>query len=338
MSNLQNFISWNQIIEEKEYRERIIKFFRLPMKLSVSKEKFISDLEFMSYKEPEKFSKMVCLTVSDFNKMATEQKTDKPDFSMEEVLKPLLEDIESTKEWQDFLEKDYSDVLENYEGITNVHDFYTKENDGKYLLSIDLEAANWQSLQRIVGLNDSYEDTIKKYTTNLIPPISKTFRTKVSGILGSKKITDYNKKILFDNKENLLNALHENTNIDLRNKEPLAFYADEFIMEIDKEIFHSLLSMDISQLEKNLYDITGVKVHIRPFQLRWMNLNKGAVKFTKDGFEILNLNKDVLLIVNKIIANTQIKDIDFESIKLKDLTKEEFIQNVKESLVELNLI
>lgn len=331
-------IPFEQIMENKEYRERIIKFFRVPIKLSASKEKLISDLEFMKHTAPEKYKMIVEFTEADFNKLVDQQKTNEPDFTMENVLEPLLKEIEEKKEWKQFMEKDYSGILDDYEGIVNTHGFYKEENDGKHFLSIDLEAANWQSLQRIVGFDDSYENTIKKYTTNLIPPVSKTFRTKITGVLGSKNITDYNKKILRDNQENILKNLFKKTGIDLINEIPFAFYADEFIMELNKKDIDLLFSLDLNELENELHKSTGIKLHVRPFTLRWMNIDKGCVKFSKNNFEILNIHKDVLLIINKIMNGYEIKDVDFESIKLKKETKEEFISRIENSLNKLGLL
>lgn len=325
-------ITFDRIVENKEYRERIIKFFRLPIRLSVSKEKFLSDLEFIKQTEPDFYDKIVNYTEHDFNKLAKEQDTDEPDFTMENILEPLIEDIQNSEGWREFIEGEIPDVLENYDGITNTHGFYKKDNDGKHFVSIDLKSANWQSLQDIVGFKESYEDLIAKYTDNLIPPISKTFRTKITGILGAKQIMLYNKKLLHDNKRNILKSIKNNIGIDLTNEKPFAFYADEFLIEIDKETLEKFNTVDIKVLEEDVYKDTGIQVHITPFTLKWLDINKSCAKIYKDGFEILNISKDILLIINKLLAGIEIKDVDFEGIKLKNETKEEFIEKVKVAL------
>lgn len=325
-------ITFDRIVENKEYRERIIKFFRLPIRLSVSKEKFLSDLEFIKQTEPDFYDKIVNYTEHDFNKLAKEQDTDEPDFTMENILEPLIKDIQSSEGWREFIEGEIPDVLENYDGITNTHGFYKKDNDGKHFVSIDLKSANWQSLQDIVGFKESYEDLIAKYTDNLIPPISKTFRTKITGILGAKQIMLYNKKLLHDNKCNILKSIKDNIGIDLTNEKPFAFYADEFLIEIDKETLEKFNTVDIKVLEEDVYKDTGIQVHITPFTLKWLGINKSCAKIYKDGFEILNISKDILLIINKLLAGIEIKDVDFEGIKLKNETKEEFIEKVKVAL------
>lgn len=325
-------ITFDKIVENKEYRERVIKFFRLPIRLSVSKEKFLSDLEFIKLTDKEWYDTIINYTEHDFNKLSKEQNTDEPDFTMENILEPLIEDIENSEGWREFIEEEIPDVLENYDGITNTHGFYKKDNDGKHFVSIDLKSANWQSLQDIVGLKESYEDLIVKYTDNLIPPISKTFRTKITGILGAKQIMLYNKKLLHDNKCNILKSIKDRVGIDLTNEKPFAFYADEFLIEIDKKTLEKFNTIDIKVLEEDVYKETGIQVHITPFTLKWLGINKSCAKIYKDGFEILNISKDILLIINKLLAGIEIKDVDFEGIKLKNETKEEFIERVKAAL------
>lgn len=323
-------MKFNEIIKDKEYRERVIKYFRLPMRLSVSEEKFLSDLEFLQEVNPEKYNEIVRLVEHDFNKEAKEQNTDSPDFTMEHILEPLIEKFEANDRWQEFLTKDYSDVLDGYEGITNTHGFYKKENDGKHFVSVDLEAANWQSLQTIIGFDKSYEELIVEYTDNLIPPISKTFRTKITGILGAKPIMNFNMKLLIDNKEVILNAVYDKTGIDLRGKTPFAFYADEFLLEVDEKTKDDLMKLNLKDIETKVYEDTGVRIHFTPFTLRWLDVEKGCVKLYKDNeYEIINISKDILLIFNKLINNVEIKDIDFEKIKLKNETRNEFINRVK---------
>ena len=323
-------MKFNEIIKDKEYRERVIKYFRLPMRLSVSEEKFLSDLEFLREVNPKEYNEIVRLVEHDFNKEAKEQNTGSPDFTMEHILEPLIEKFEANDRWQEFLTKDYSDVLDGYEGITNTHGFYKKENDGKHFVSVDLEAANWQSLQTIIGFDKSYEELIVEYTDNLIPPTSKTFRTKITGILGAKSIMNFNMKLLIDNKEKILDAVYEKTGVDLRGKTPFAFYADEFLLEIDEKTKDDLMKLNLKDIETKVYEDTGVKIHFTPFTLRWLDVEKGCVKLYKDNeYEIINISKDILLIFNKLINNVEIKDIDFEKIKLKNETRNEFINRVK---------
>lgn len=326
-------MKFNEIIKDKEYRERVIKYFRLPMRLSVSEEKFLSDLEFLQEVNPEKYNEIVRLVEHDFNKEAKKQNTDSPDFTMEHILEPLIEKFEANDRWQEFLTKDYSDVLDGYEGITNTHGFYKKENDGKHFVSVDLEAANWQSLQTIIGFDKSYEELIVEYTDNLIPPTSKTFRTKITGILGAKSIMNFNMKLLIDNKEKILDAVYEETGVDLRDKTPFAFYADEFLLEIDEKTKDDLMKLNLKNIETKVYEDTGVRIHFTPFTLRWLDVEKGCVKLYKDNeYEIINISKDILLIFNKLINNVEIKDIDFEKIKLKNETRSEFINRVKTAI------
>lgn len=326
-------MKFNEIIKDKEYRERVIKYFRLPMRLSVSEEKFLSDLEFLREVNPEKYNEIVRLVEHDFNKEAKEQNTDSPDFTMEHILEPLIEKFEANDRWQEFLTKDYSDVLDGYEGITNTHGFYRKANDGKHFVSVDLEAANWQSLQTIIGFDKSYEELIVEYTDNLIPPISKTFRTKITGILGAKPIMNFNMKLLIDNKEVILNAVYDKTGIDLRGKTPFAFYADEFLLEVDEKTKDDLMKLNLKDIETKVYEDTGIRIHFTPFTLRWLDVEKGCVKLYKDNeYEIINISKDILLIFNKLINNVEIKDIDFEKIKLKNETRSEFINRVKTAI------
>lgn len=327
---------FEEIIENKEYRERVIKFFNIQIKLSASKEKLLSDLEFLKHTDPIKYKQIIEFTEADFKSASNDQNTETPDFSMEDVLIPLIKDLRETEGWKEFEKQDYSKVLDGYEGAVNVHQFYKKENDGKNFLSIDLEAANWQSIQMITGIKESYQELIEKYTSRLIPKVSKTIRTKISGML-DPSIAHYNKKILVENKSKILNYLYEYADIDLREVNPTAFYADEFVTELSEEQLARLESMDLKELESKLYECIGVKLHVRPFTLKSLNLNKGYVKFTKEGYEIIGLNKDVLLIVNKLLHGYPVKQIDFDSIKMKQETNDEFLSRVEESISKVGL-
>lgn len=335
---MNNKISFEEITKNKEYRERLIKYFRLPMRLSVSEDKFNSDLKFIQATDPSRYKQLIEFTERDFNKLAREQGTLTPDFTMENILEPLIADFEASPRWQAFLEKDYSDVLADYGGITNTHGFYIKENDGKHLISIDLESANWQSLQSIIGFDESYEETIDRYTDNLIPPISKTFRTKITGLMGQKNITDYSKHLLKINRERITKVLYEETGIDLREKTPFAFYADEILLEVDKQDLNKFNKMNLVELENKVYNITGVRIHLRPFTLNWLDVDKVCVKFYKNNkYELLNISKDVAMIYKKLDKNIPLEDIDFENIKLKDLTREQYIKKIQKSLEQINL-
>lgn len=323
-------IKFDKIIENGEYRERVIKHFRLPIRLTVSKEKFESDLEFIKVTDPVKFENIIKLTEHDFNKEAKEQGTETPDFTLEHILEPIVAKFEANPRWQDFIKQDYSGILDGYEGVTSIHGFYKRENNGKHFISVDLQAANWQSLQDILGFQEDYADFVVKHTENLIPPVSKTFRTKITGVLGAKNIMLYNKKLLKDNKDEILEALFNFTGVDLRDKEAFAFYADEFLIEVDKDTKDLFNSLNLADLEAFVFDETAVRTHLTPFTLEWLNIDKACVKVYKDGnYEILNISKDTLLIVNKILLGVEVKEIDFEGIKLRGKTQEEFIDSLE---------
>ena len=330
--------TFKEITSEPEYRERVIKYFRLPMRLSVSEEKFNNDLDYIRQTDKDKFEQIVNFVVSDFNTECEAQGTETPDFTMENILDPILKKFNDNKDWQEFMKQDNSDVLADYKGITSVHGFYTKENDGKHFISFDLQAANWQSLQNIMGFTETYEEMIVQYTDNLIPPVSKTFRTKITGVLGQKNIIDNNKKILRDNKEKILNTVFDSTGIDLRGQEAFAFYADEFLIEIDKSTLHKFNTMALPKIEGYIEEDTNVKVHLTPFTLKWLDVNKSCAKIYKDDYEILNISKDILLIFNKIENNIRFKKTDFEKIKLgKDETEVQFIRKIHSALNEIKL-
>lgn len=325
-------IQFNEIINEKEYRERIIKYFRLPIRLSVTKEQFLSHLDFLNKTDNCKYEEIVYLTENDFNQEVRKQNTKTPDFSMENVLTSIVNQFEETKEWQEFIKKDYSNVLDDFNGITSTHGFYIKENDGKHFLSIDLQAANWQSLQSILGFKESYEKMIIKHTDNLIPPISKTVRTKITGMLDAKKIMNYNQKLLKDNKELILDTIFKETKVDLRRHKITAFYADEFIIELSEVELKKFNSINTEELEESILKNTNIKIHFRCFTLKWLNIDKGCVKIHKNDFEILNISKDVLLIINKLINDIKPNLVDFENIKLKNETTESFCERIKSEI------
>lgn len=332
-------ISFDQIIETKEYRERVIKYFRLPVRISASKEKLMSVLNFIGHIKPFFLHEMISMVESDFNKEAYEQSTDTPDFSMEHILEPIVDKFKSDPKWQEFIKQDNSDVLAGYEGVTDIHGLYAEHNDGKYFLSIDLRAANWQSLQTILGFQESYEELIAQYTDNKIPLASKTFRTKITGMLGAKEIMHFNKKLLKTNQHNLLKSIFKHTGVNLVGQEPFAFYADEILIEIDESTLREFQELSLVDLENKVFQDTNIKVHLSPFTLKWMGLDKGCFKLYENyEYDILNLSKDTLLIFNKLVYGLKIENIDFEGVKLKGLTKEEYIKKVQEKVDMLDEI
>lgn len=320
-------IEFNEIVKDNEYRERVIKHFRLPIRLSVSKEKFDSDLEFIKETQPTKYAQIIELTEHDFNKEVERQGTNTPDFSLEHVLEPIIEEFEATEKWQEFLKQDYSDVLDDYEGITSTHGFYTKENDGKYFLSIDLETANWQSLHSILGLPEKYEDLMSKRTDLLIPPMSKTFRTKITGVMGARNIMHYNKKLLKDNLDSMLAVIGRETGIK-PGLQPFAFYADEALFEIDEWTHNELKQYDF---EDAVSEKIGISVHITTFKLKWLEVEKSCVKvFNDKNFEILNISKDIKLLIDKDSYGFEVNEVDFEKINLRNKSKDEYLQMIKD--------
>lgn len=325
-------IKFNEIIKNVEYRERVIKYFRLPIRLSVSLDKFLSDIKFIKETNLDQYNLIVACTEHDFNKLAKEQGTDRPDFAMENILEPVLEKFRNNPRWQEFLEKDYSNVLDDFHGVKNTHSFYTKENSGKYFLSIDLEAANWQSLQSIIGFTETYEEMIVKYTSNLIPPISKTFRTKITGLLGARNIMHYNKKLIKDNYNNILTVLSRESSIK-PGMTPFAFYADEVLFEIDEFTHNELKQLD---LEERVTQETGIKTHITTFKLKWLNVEKICVKvFDEKNYELLNISKDIKMLYDKDLHGIKPNDFDFEKINLRGKTRDEYIKMIKDSNNEI---
>lgn len=323
-----------EILKTKEYRERIIKYFRLPIRLSVSEEKFKSDLEYIQETDPTFYEEMKQMVESDFNELILEQSTETPDFTFESILNPIVEEFRETKQWQEFLKKDFSEEIKKCEGASSVSGFYKPDNSGKCFLSIDLVSANWQTLQNILGFKESYEELISKYTDKKIPLTSKTIRTKITGLLSAKEIMVYNKYLLLSKKDGILLKLKEETGLDFTSETPVAFYADEFILEISQEQALKLLSLDLSELSKKVEEV-GIKVHIRPFFMKKLGLEKGYVKFHKVGYEIIGLSKDALMILNKIHNQVEIKEVDFEKISLGKRTKEEYLLEVEARLKTL---
>lgn len=336
-------IPFEQIIENNEYRERVIKYFRLPIRVTVSKEKFLSDLEFIKETNPILHRVVIELTEADFNQLVKEQGTTEPDFTYESILQPIVDEFASTEQWQNFLKEDYSNPLGDYDGAVSVSQFYKEENDNKNFLSIDLVSANWQTLQSIIGFKESYEELIEKHTNLLIPQMSKTMRTKITGMLNAKEVMEYNKHLLATNREKILEVIKTEIGLDLLAIKPTAFYADEFITEISEEQLKKLERTDLDKLEKTIKNAVGISVHLRPFKLRWLGVEKACAKFHLYGFDILNLSKDVSLILNKVLHNekakenpflqpVEVNDIDFEKVRLKGQSKEDYLEELAEKV------
>lgn len=126
-------ISFNQIIENDDYRQRVIKFFRLPIRLSVTKEKFLSDLDFIKYTDLDKYNMIIEYTESDFNTLSKEQGTTEPDFTMEDILEPILDSIEENQNgnhsWRRISLMFLMDIMESQEYMT----FTKKKMTGRIL-------------------------------------------------------------------------------------------------------------------------------------------------------------------------------------------------------------
>lgn len=324
-------ISFDEIIKNKEYRERVIKYFRLPILLSASYEKFVEDMKFIEERDFSYYMEIVTAVEHDFNALREEQNTDTPDFTMENVIQEIADEIEVTDAWREFISEDNSDVLDDYKGITSTHGFYAKENDGKLYLSVDLKTANWQSLQTITGIKESYEDYIVKFSDKKILPLSKSFRTKVTSLLNAKKIMDYNKKLLKENYQDVLTLLDNECGTSLSGREPIAFYADEVIFELTNDEF-DVLSEDQSRLERLAKETTAIQVHITTFKMKWLNFGKACARIANDGtYELKNLGKPGEMIYSRVLADTEVKSIHFEGINLKrlKLTEEEYIDEMR---------
>lgn len=329
--------SFSEIIKNEEYLERVIKHFRIPVRTTVTKEKFDSYMEFLHGTNYEQYRFIVETTEEDFNRLCLEQETNEPDFSFESIVEQIVNDFSSSTNWQNFIEQDYSNTLEGYQGVTSTHGLYSKENDGKCFVSIDLVSANWQSLQKAVGFEESYENLVSKYTDYKIPVMSKTFRTKISGLIGAKKIMEFNKYLLRSNQNNILNTLSTVVGMEL-NREPFAFYADEFLIELTQEELKKLQSLNLEEAKGAIYNATGVKVHIRPFRLKWLGVEKSCIKEHKDNYEIINISKDILLLMNKVIHPFKVNKVDFEKVKLGDKTEEEYLQFLRSQLISVGVI
>lgn len=330
-------MNFDEIVKDKEYRQRVIKFFRLPMRLTVTYEKFMSDMDFISFHNPELYSKIIELTESDFDKLCFSQDTEKPDFSLEAELTPIVEEFKENPNFKKFMLINYGEKFKQDFAFekSKVSDFYSKNNDGKNFLSIDLVSANWQTLQNIIGFEESYEEFISKRIDLDIPKHSKTVRTKIAGMLCAKNIMDYNMYLLISNRIGILNSLFKHTGVNLLDKKPDFIYADEFITELSEEQLKLLHSLDLEEVENKIYIDSGIKIHLRPFKLKWMNVDKACVKFHKNNFEIINISKDVLLLIEKLISGYEINEVDFEKINLKGLSKDEFLNDLIEKISSL---
>lgn len=315
-------MKFEDLVKNEEYRKRVIKLFQLPIRKTSSYNKFMNYMDFLYNTDNIFYEIVVTSFENDFIAESLRQKTSEPDMSMDYIAEKISKEISSTPGWEKFTKEDYSGTLDDYEGVTNIHGLYNKNNNGKYFLSVDLVSANWQSMQKITGIEKSYQDMVKKHTDNLSPIFSKSMRAKTTSLLDAKKIMDYNKYLLKSNKDLILKFLSTDK-VNLQ-RTPFAFYADEFLIELTKEEFENLPYL--TSKEKEILDKFGVSVHLRKFKLTWLNLNKSCIKDYGGYGEILNLSSDIKLMVAKRILNVKLDDVDFENVK----HEKELVQKVDE--------
>ena len=283
-----------KIMEDDEERLNFIKLFVVPIRNSVSYEKFKSDFSLFLITNPEKSRKYVESYMEDYKTLSIEQDTDKPDMSMKPVVLAIEEEILANPLWNDFLEKEFT--VEGVDGIlSHPTKFYSakKDSNGKtnydrYYLSIDLVTANWQSLTSILGWNVAFEDKLKEVTDLKTPHYSKKVRASIASKSASSAILDYNKYLLMSKKTKILEYLNnvDGFKVD-KDVTPFAIYADEFLIEISASEFDALNKVDLSELESVLEKEVGLKLHVRPFYMSEFGINKSAIKVYK--------NKEVII-------------------------------------------
>lgn len=198
-----------------------------------------------------------------------------------------VEESEAFKEFNDCKNPMFlSGKGENYVNFKMVFpyskhtDVYKENNDGSYFVSIDMEAANFQSLQHynkdILFGADTYEDFIRRFSDSKYLSGSKNTRQIIFGNLSAKR-------------QNIMQRYHTNKIIEFVVNEGIMPVQDLRVYTADEMVFNAVSYMDESKAEeikKKIYDAFGFKVHVESYRLKHIYKGAYAKEFENGKFKL----------------------------------------------------
>lgn len=326
-------VTWNEIIENDKYRERVIKFYKLEMKTNASLEDFNERLEVWNKIDKLNVDKIKQEVVHDFNKSLNEGHLNEDgefDFKLTHLLDEVAAHLTSTDGWKAFIENDVPVLSEYAHHSASPRKFYDIKNDGKSFVSLDLVSASWQTVSTIVGLDGSYNDYIKSLGIDYkIPMSTKYFRSVSTARQGQSKIMQHNKYLLLKNLNKILSCINSlisnvNPSLVISKDDIVAVYADEVIFSINDRQRVVLAGLK-KALELIISKEANVDIHVDPFML--LNVTGRTFAKVNDNKEVSYkmISPDERFLIDKI---THGFEIDEETAK----EKQEFIKDVEEFL------
>lgn len=231
-----------------------------------------------------------------------------------EVKESFLNSVKNSVEFIKFNQRDMNEFKIEKPNVSK--SIYTKENDGKYFLSIDLKQANFQALKYCGLFKDynSWEDLIGNFTD--FPELinSKYMRSVLFGQLNpSRHITI---------ESYLINNLRPYFTNLIPYIKLVMMASDEMVFEIDSE-FNTIKTIPtLDQLREDVYEKYDLKITADVFQLK-----RHALLFKKSNREVEFFEKDRLmkgieitlhcipstyyLLAYKLFNKQELDDLDF---------------------------
>lgn len=276
-------MNFKEIIQNDKYRLRISKYFGLPTANIKNADDF--HRAFYNLAEAGMFDAdtVVDAIEHDFNKaLAEEPKVDGEFlFEMAHVVEHIQNTIENYENWEGFVNEEIEPVWDAYiypterketprQVATHVSHYYKEENVGKSYISFDLRTANWQSLQLELGIDEKWSDWARNHNLGYkIPEMSKYFRARAS--TEQKQVLNLNKYTLVSNLENIVDTVNRflskiSEDLVISSDSIASIYADEVLLEINAKQRVTLYAL-AKVLEQEIYNNTGIDVHVTPFKL-----------------------------------------------------------------------
>lgn len=315
----------NKILRNDESRRRIIGYLDLPLKPKATYSKFVSEVEMLSEIGYVNYNLMCNTILSDYELL--ERDKEDTEFSFEHIVSSVGDYLESHKEWVDFKETDFKVDIE--EGLmTSPHSLYLKKNSGKCYISLDLKAANWQSVKRIMGWDKEldYDTFIEEFTGDyILPRYSKSFRGKVFTEQG--KLINYNKKLVVDNLKSMIEILNRKMGFKLTYADVKAIYADEALIEVTSDVYDNWNELDARATKMTIFNEIGLDMHVTCFRLQSTSFEKATMRIdTNNHIEMKMLSSDMQLIMDRAKHGYPLSDDSMTNAMKKKYSEEDIME------------
>ena len=218
----------------------------------------------------------------------------------------ILESIKDKPSYQEFLAADMGKYAVTGINIPNIKDtnIYTADNHGKYFLSVDMRAANFQAMKLfdpdIIDDADTYDEFILRFTDSEYFRESKYTRQVIFGNINPKRQITIQHFYIGE-------VLKVFLNHGLINPEHIRVYNnDEFVVEWDSYIDQK----ELSRLGKIAKEATGVDVKCTSYCLNNIAADYFVKEYQDGTFTFKNVPVTVFPQVYKAYRGLQLNDMD----------------------------